>query len=526
MKLPAGLLLVAITLLTALGCHGGSETGSSKTGALPFPDGFLFGAATAGFQSDMGCPTLPPDVCDDTRSDWYQFVTSPEMLASGRTFLSGDDPSAVGPGHWELFETDLDLAARECNHNAFRMSIEWSRIFPDSTIGVEGYENLRAAADARAVAHYHEVFRAMKARGLTPLVTLHHYTLPVWIHDAVGCSLDFECCSPRGWVDRETTVHEIAKYAGFAAREFGGEVDLWGTLNEPFAVLLSGFLLPTPMRTNPPVRLLDGPSFFTAFEAMVEAHARMYDAVKANDRVDARGDGHASQVGVIYAIAPVLPRDPDSPLDRQAAENVFHLWNTAFMDAVALGRFDARLDGRPVFREDLAGRSDFLGMNYKVSVVVEGLPFTILPDLSPLATFNPLTLSAGLIEPRGIYDMTDFFTKRYGIPIIVTENNGQSVPRGDMETEIRIVVEKLSWLSHAIARGVDVRGYFYWSLTDNYEWNHGTGVRLGLYRVDPDDPAKGRTPRETVDVYAAIAAAGAVPADMAARYPVDFEGAR
>ena len=508
---------VFITFQSALGCHGGSG------GGLPFPEGFLFGAATAGFQSDMGCPTLSSGKCDDTRSDWYQFVVSPEMQASRLAFLSGEDPSVVGPGHWELYETDLDLAAGECRHNAFRMSIEWSCIFPDSTIGIEGYESLRAAADGAAVDHYHAVFRAMQARGLEPLVTIHHYTLPDWIHDGVGCHLDFECCSPRGWVDRDTTVREIAKYAGFAAREFGAEVDLWGTQNEPFAVLLSGYLLPTPTRTNPPAVVLEEDAFRTAFGAMSDAHARMYDAVKAGDRIDADGDGHASRVGIVYAVAPVVPRDPADPMDRRAAENVFHLWNTAFLDAVALGQLDEGLNRNPVFREDLAGRMDFLGMNYKVRVSVEGLPFSILPGLTPLADFNPLSLDMDEVYPRGIYEMADLFARRYGIPIIITENNGQSVPRGDMEAEVRFLVENLSWVSHAIRQGVDVRGFFYWSLTDNYEWNHGMSVPLGLYGVDPGDPAKVRTPRKTVEVYGAVAAAGAVPADLAERYPVEFD---
>lgn len=532
MKRFSSLLFVSLLFLLSYSCfigcgHDGADLFPELNGSvydrLTFPEGFLFGAATAGFQSDMGCPTLPASECVDARSDWYQFVTSPDMINRWYTFLSGEDPSRVGPGHWELYETDMDLAAQECNHNAFRMSIEWSRIFPFSTIGIHEHEKLRSIADQQALNHYHEVFSAMKDRGLEPLVTLHHYTMPTWIHDGVGCTLDLENCSPHGWIDRDTTVREIAKYAGFVAREFGSEVDLWGTLNEPFAVLLSGYLMPTPMRTNPPVAILKAREFKTAYNAMIDAHARMYDAVKEQDTGDADGDGLTSQVGVIYAIAPVDPLDPKRELDRQAAENVFYLWNTAYLDAVSLGRYDEHLDGNTVYREDLTGRMDYLGMNYKVRIAVQGIPCSLLPPLSPLANFNPLTLKMDEVYPRGIYEMALLFHDRYGVPILITENNGQSVPKGDVETEKQYVVENLSWLSHAIKKGVDIRGYFYWSLTDNIEWNHGMTVPLGLYRVNSEDPQKQRVPRETVDVFGAIAAAGAIPRDLEERYPVDFD---
>jgi beta-glucosidase/6-phospho-beta-glucosidase/beta-galactosidase len=489
--------------------------------ARAFPEGFLFGAATAGFQCDMGCPTPSFPGCVDAASDWYAYVTSPETTGLFRTFLDGGDPAIIGPGLWELYESDFDLAAGPCGHNAFRMSLEWSRIFPRSTLGIEGHENLRAVADPAAVVHYHDMFRALRERNLTPLVTLHHYTQPLWVHDGVGCTLDPDGCKHRGWLDRETILREIAKYAGFAAREFGAEVDLWGTLNEPFAVLLSGHLLPTPMRSNPPAVFLDAEGFTTAYEAMITAHARIYDAVKAGDGIDADGDGDASRVGLIHAFAPVAPQDPASELDRQAAENVFYLWNTAFLDAVILGMFDADMDGRATFRQDLAGRNDFLGVNYKVRIRVAGLPAPFAPALSPLTTFDPLSLDMSEIYPRGLYESLETLSERYRLPMIITENNGQHIPKDDVASEIRYVVENLTWLARALARGIDVRGYFYWAFMDNYEWNHGMTVPLGLYQVLPDDPRKERVPRDTVEVLASIAREGGIPRDLAERYPVE-----
>jgi beta-galactosidase len=502
-----------LVLCASIACCSGSGGPDLRGRAGPPEQGaFLFGVAISGFQADMGCPTLPPEVCADTGTDWYRFILSPEILRDPLTFVSGQDPARVGPGHWELYETDFDLAAKELHLNAFRTSLEWSRIFPSPTFGVEGYENLRALADPEAVDHYHQVFRAMRARGLTPFVTLNHYTLPAWIHDGVGCHFDLEACSPRGWLEGERMVAEIAKFAGFAAQEFGGEVDLWATQNEPLAVLLPGYLYPSPERTNPPAVLLEAGAMKAALGSMVEAHARMYDAVKAGDQADADRDGRCAEGGIVYAMAPVFPKDPDKPLDREAARNVFYLWNEAFLNAVLLGRFDGELNGEAVLREDLAGRMDFMGINYYARITVEGLPFSFLPSLSPLANFNPLTLSYA-VYPRGLYEMADWVRSRKEIPVYITENNGQNDPENTLEKENKALVEHLYWLSYARDRGVDIRGYFYWALMDNFEWNRGMAP-YGLFRVDPEDPLKRRVARETAVLYSEIVRTGILPPEL------------
>ena len=340
-------LFIGLTFLSAVllwACESGAESPVDVSSGQ-FPDGFLMGTATAGFQVDMGCPTLAREICVDAESDWYQFVTDEEMIAERGNHLSGEDPAVVGPGHWELFEQDFDLAADELHSNAFRMSIEWSRIFPTPTDEAQTFEDLAKLADQNAVQHYHDVFSALRARNMVPLVTIHHYTMPIWIHDGVACHLDFENCSNRGWVDRERAVSEITKYTEFVAREFGDEVDLWATQNEPFAVVLPGYILPTPERANPPSLVLAADAAKISLVAMVEAHARMVEAVRRSDMGDADGDGSNASVGLIYAVAPVMPANPEDAMDVRAAENIFYLWNLVFLDAIILGRLDADLSG-------------------------------------------------------------------------------------------------------------------------------------------------------------------------------------
>ena len=487
---------------------------------VAFPSAFMIGASTAGFQVDMGCPTMAASACRDPNSDWYQFVTAPETVALSRTHLSGEDPAVVGPGHWELFAQDFDLAQAD-GHTAFRMSLEWSRIFPTSTIGITGFDALHAIANADALAHYHAVFAALRARGIAPYVTVNHYALPTWIHDGVGCTLDFEHCSPRGWAEPETIVPEIAKYAGFLGQEFGADVDWWATENEPFAIVLPGYIMPSDARTNPPAQSFQTDAAKVVFNALIQAHARMYDALHAADTVDADGDGVAANVGLVYAMAPVAPHDPGNASDVQAAKNVFYLWNMAFLNAVAGGVLDDDLDGTGEPHPELAGRMDHLGINYYVRPSVQGTSGPVLPDLSPLTTFNPLTITQDEIYPRGIYELVTLVHKQFGIPVVITENDGQAIPRGDIEAEQRTLVETLEWLGRALDDGVDVRGYMYWSLIDNYEWNHGTTLPYGLYAVDPHDPQKTRVRRPTAELLARIAKEHAIGSDLLARYPIE-----
>jgi beta-glucosidase/6-phospho-beta-glucosidase/beta-galactosidase len=400
-----------------------------------------------------------------------------------------------------------------------RFSIEWSRVFPTATDAADGYDALKKLADPAALAHYHAELAALKQRGIKPLVTLNHYTLPTWIHDAAGCHVDLASCAPRGWLDKDRTVKEIAKYAGFVAKEFGAEIDLWATLNEPFAVMLPGYVFPSASRSNPPAVLLKFTEAKTVLVGLIEAHARMYDAIKANDTADADGDGKASEVGVVYAMAPVKADDPTFQQDVTAAENVFYLWNMVYLNAVAKGDLDAELTGQAVHRDDLANRMDYLGINYYTRITVQGTATPQLPELSPLSTFNPFTIKQWEDYPKGIYEMAMVVKDQLKLPAIVTEN-GAADPDDD-GTAPSYMVRHLTWLSRAIHDGADVRGYFYWTLMDNYEWNHGMDIRMGLYAVDKSDPQKTRKPRRAVEVFSRIAEGHAVPADLAKSYPVE-----
>lgn len=515
-----GARLLGLSLLAA--CGGNTGDGKAHTG---FGEGFLIGTAIAGFQAEMGCPTLAPERCEDRGSDWHQFITDERTTGSRGTFLAGQPPTA-GPGHYELYEADLDLAAEGLASTAFRTSIEWSRLFPNATDDVADDE-LIDVADPAALTWYRRYFEAIRSRGMTPVITLNHYSLPLWIHDGAACHVDIEGCTPRGWVDRERTVREIARYAGFAAAQFGDLVDDWATLNEPIVVLFAGYLQPSAARTNPPAVLLRTTEAKQALTGMIEAHARMYDAIHAHD-----ANGKA-RVGLVYPLAAVEPIDAQSALDRAGAEAFHHLYNEIFLDAVIDGRFDANLDGvidpDPVageLRDDLGDRMDYVGLNYYFRIRVSGLDRPFLPDLSSLTTFNPLTAQNLADHPRGLYEGIKLVSERWNRPVVVTENGWDPAeaerPDGaGLSTGEEYLARHTQWLRRAVEEGYDVGGYFYWTLTDNYEWNHGMDIRMGLYAVDEDDPEKARRARPAAAAFRRIAQAADVPADLVAAYPID-----
>lgn len=488
---------MVITLLLAA-CTAPDEDSAPVPPLTSFPDTFLWGTAVAGFQVDPGCPTIAAETCEDRASDWYQWVTDPDLQGDAGTYLSGD-PLALGPGHYELYEQDLARARDELGTTAFRTSIEWSRLFPDGAAeSATTVADLRAHVDADALAWYHAYFDAIGAAGQVPVVTLDHYTLPLWLHDGKACHADLATCADRGWMDIDRLRPALALYSAFCAEEFGGKVDTWATLNEPLAIVLAGYLLPSPDRTNPPgVRDVD--AAFTVFWNLVEGHAAMYDAVKAYDTVDADGDGEASSVGVVHNLVALAPVDADEPADLVAMEHADYVYNRLFLNGTIRGEIDRDMDGvAEETRADLAGRMDWLGINYYTRLTVRGLT---APLYDGYARFDFFPTVFWEEYPDGLYDVVAVGAD-YGLPMMITENGTQPTDEsGDV-----FLRPHLAALLRAVSDGMDVRGYFYWSLLDNYEWNHGMGMRFGLYTFDP--VTKARTLRPMGGDYAQIVASG------------------
>ncbi|MCA9696977.1 MAG: glycoside hydrolase family 1 protein [Myxococcales bacterium] len=479
-----------------------NDTTESDTGPAldyAFPEGFVWGFAVAGFQAEPGCPTLAPAQCEDPNSDWYQWVSDPELIADPSTHLSGD-PLSAAPGMFELYDADFARAGDELHLGIARLSIEWSRLFPDGAAeAATSVDELAAFADPEAVAYYHDLFASARGHGLELLVTLNHYTLPLWIHDGKACHQDLASCVDRGWLDRDRILPAIALYAGFCAREFGAEVDLWATLNEPLAVVVSGYLLASASRTNPPGLNLAVDEAVDVLFNMAEGHIGMYDQIHVEDGVDADGDGVLAMVGPVMNLAPTVPADPGNPADVQGAEHADYLYNRVFLNVLANGAFDRNFDG--VAEEiipDFASKLDFTGVNYYSQITVTGTAGPVFPDY-PLFDFLPDTGDLFASYPEGIAEVVAI-ADEYERPIYITENGSPDIAEQNAED---FLIPHLQALHGAIAAGYDVRGYMYWTLVDNYEWNHGMQLRFGLYALEDD---KQRTLRPVGAALGEIAA--------------------
>jgi beta-glucosidase/6-phospho-beta-glucosidase/beta-galactosidase len=455
----------------------------------PFPTGFQWGTAIAPYQVEGG---LHGD-------DWFRWETLCGSNCSGQ---HADD----GPDFWDHYDEDF-ARAEALGTNAIRLGIDWSRVFP--TAG--------GAPDADAVAHYHAILASARQHHLLPMVTLHHFATPTWLMD-----LDDLAHKP-GWED-PAIVPAFVDWATYCAGEFGGEVDWWVTINEPFAYISGGYL----SGTFPPGRVLDVAAASKVAQNMLDAAAQAYDAIHAHDTVDADGDGKAALVSFATHNRVFLPLDPASAADMAAADTIRKLNNLLFLEALVRGNVDLNFDGDtddPDETDNAAykGKLDWIGLNYYGVSLVQALPGGTFPlvglpfisDLDNLGLAGPLTDFGWTDYPQGFRPVLDEVAA-YGLPIIVTENG---IADADDDQRPRFLIEHLYALARAIDDGLDIRGYYHWSLMDNFEWAAGYCPRFGLYRVDFTDPARPRHMGAGAAVYRTIIQSNTVSPQLFAAYP-------
>ena len=316
---------------------------------------------------------------------------------------------------------------------------------------------------------------------------------------------------PKGWVD-ENTIVEFTKYVAYMAWKLGDLVKYWATFNEPMAVAEGGYMI-TESGFPPGLR-----HAFRAFKKvarhLVVAHARSYDVIKKNCS--------SANVGLIHNVIPIMPLSPEKTSDVKAAKYMNMIHNRFFIQAVSRGWPDENLNEVKEMGEIekyLGNRLDWLGVNYYSRLVVKGRSFelakffagtSVIPSVVPGFGFigQPYSRSAdGLLTsaigwelyPKGLLDALKAM-KEFGKPIYLTENGVSDVK--DVLGS-KFLVEHLKILGKAISEEkIDVRGYFHWALTDNYEWAKGFGQKFGLYSVDLE--TKSRKSRKSAEVLKGI----------------------
>jgi beta-glucosidase len=449
---------------------------------VTFAAPFLWGSASAGFQVEKGLPN----------TDWAQWVKTPGKIKGN------DSPDRGGADALAHIDEDVALLVAS-GQNAYRFSIEWARIYPT-----------RAAfdadqPDAAGVASYDKLFAALRDAKITPMVTLQHFALPDYLADPSKAATE-----PQGW-ERPEIIEMFGTWCRRSAARWGGSVDWWATINEPIVAPIAGYI----QGAFPPGIVLDVQRALLVARNEVRAHGRCFDAIKAADTVDVDVDGKASMIGIVQHQRAVEPEDPTYADDIAAAERVRYVNNLWVFNAVVRGEwdddFDGKLDGPNDKKVDpeLVGRSDYLGVNY-YSALWAGLNGIKLPVIDAalrqdhLPSDRPKTDFFWDIYPKGLRIVLDE-VKGYGLPIVITENG---IADSQDTNRARFLLEHLYELGRAKADGMDIRGYFYWSLLDNFEWASGYCPRFGLHSVDRTTGA--RVARPSAQVYARIARTGVV----------------
>lgn len=433
---------------------------------MQFPAGFLWGTATAAHQVEGG----------NTNNNWHAWEQA------GRVF-QGQTHGQACDWWGGRYEEDFDRA-QALQNNAHRFSIEWSRVEPE-----EG------RFDDRALAHYADMLAALQARGLEPMVTLHHFTDPLWISEQ------------GGWTHRDTP-ERFARFVRVVAETLGADVRLWCTINEPMVYAAQGYLL----GRFPPGRRNLG-AMFTVTENMLRGHAAAYHAIKAVDP--------SAEVG--FAKHQISLKTPwPRALHYGALRLMRGVFNRAFVLALTTGelRLPLRRAQVPEARDTL----DWIGLNYyyRFQVAFHPLyPHQVFLRQTPPRDGIRGPGDTGEIWPEGLLEQIKWLCQTTGKPLYVTENG---VP--DPGDNLRMVhmVRSLRSVWKAIMHSFPVRGYFYWTLVDNFEWSEGYDprFRFGLYGCDPE--TRERTVRSSAALYRDICAANALDSETIRRViPDEFD---
>jgi beta-glucosidase len=516
-------LLLLLLLLAACSSEGADASSGggirfAAPGSLSAPSGkggFRLGAASAATQIED----------QNTSTDWYVFT---QPLADGGLGKGSDFVGDASRG-WTKLLDDVALLER-LELDAYRFSIEWARVEPQ-----------RDQIDEAALARYGELIDALVDRGIRPNLTIHHFSNPVWVDDPrdVGCAngpSDANLCGfghPQGG---PLVIEEIAEHARLLAERFGDRVDDWGTVNEPVNYLLAsqGIGIFPPGKATLLTQLLE--AFMPAVRDYVAAHAAMYRAIKEADTVDADGDGVAANVGFTLSAAEwVAARNnapSEDPADIAAKQRLEYVFHFLFLNGALNGAFDADLDGTAEEQHpEWAGSVDWLGVQYYFRGGVTAQPGAI-PVVALTPCFTGVDLGACIppIDPTycvpqmayehwapGLYNVLRAFSDRYpSLPLVVSEG-GIATEVGERRAEN--IVRALEQIARARSDGVDVRGYYHWSLYDNFEWAEGFGPRFGLYRVDY--ATYERIPTLGADVLGEIARTRSLGGELRGKYGGD-----
>ena len=422
------------------------------TATIEFPADFVFGSATAAHQVEG----------NNVHNDWW--------VHEQATGTNAIEPSGLACDHYRRFADDFRLI-QSLGQPAHRLSIEWSRIEPE-----EG-QIQRAEID-----HYRAVLETLRGLEIEPWVTLHHFTSPVWF-------------SRRGGFTRLENLPFFQRFAELVAKEYGDLVQRWCSINEPTVVAEMGYRF-----GYFPPRLTDAALSADVLCNLFRAHAAVAAALRQHARL-------TPFVGITLAVQAVEPYRPESAADRELAARRDAETNGVSFETLRTGLFS--YPGRPpVEISGLKTASDFVGIQYYSRMLYDaetGGPG--LPDAN-----RQLSQMAWEVYPEGLGPLLQRAAAT-GLPVYVTENG---MACDDDRQRVRYIADHLAVVDQVRRAGADMRGYFYWSSMDNFEWNFGYGPKFGLIAIDRSTLT--RAPRPSAYFFGEIARAHRLTPEMVAQY--------
>lgn len=394
---------------------------------VEFPKDFLWCVSTAAHQIEG----------DNFGSDWWEWEQRP-----------GNSPSGKACDHWHRVKEDTQLI-QQVGAKAYRFSIEWARIEPSEGV-----------IDSAAVAHYQEEVELLEQAGIIPIITLQHFTFPLWV-------------SQKGGWEWDGLPDAFQRYTALVAEQIAPHTQYWVTINEPFNYVLGAYYTgEVPPGVKGPIQ-----GIAPALRGILRTHAAAYSTLHR------LGAAHQTptQVGMALQLREMTAKTWWNPLDQLAAKMAYSHFNWTLPDAMTSGNFRMNIPSQIWASETIPGLADtqdFVGMNYYGG---DTIAFSAAQGMERLGWPGPEEKDPDAV-PRGFYKLVKAVTKRYpGKPILILENGTMD---SDDRGRVSLLKNHLKYLNQAMREGAPVRSYCHWTLYDSIEWNQGQGTRMGLFETD------------------------------------------
>jgi len=400
-----------------------------------FPENFIWGIATSAHQVEG----------NNLNNNWYLFEN--QIKKNNIPNIYNGDRSGLASNHWNLYDKDIQLM-KKLGVDHYRFSIEWSKIEPEQGV-----------FDYTIIDHYQKKIDALINNKITPVITLHHFTNPIWFEE-------------KGAFEKSENIKYFVDFSSFAFKQFSSSVLFWCTINEPMVYVYEGYFngVFPPAKKDPVLAI-------KVLKNMLNAHVLVYKRLKTMT------NGNKVKIGMVKNIFQFDPLNRLNILDWYMSSLLNDIFTNEPINFFKNGRSSFFMPGfvnDQIVNDDAKSSLDFIGLNYYSRFHVKGKINLSEPFIFKTRKQDIQTDMNYPMYPEGIYKALKTIDK-LNVPIYITENG---IADSTDSNRAIFINQYLYSTNKALREGVDVKGYFYWSLMDNFEWAKGYSMKFGLYEVD------------------------------------------